>query len=125
MTSATAHRAAHSRAKGRSTAAAAMRATRHAGAATARDFESLISDIEDLLTSTVDSVGEQAVAARTRLQKSLAQAKDLLADDVESISAHGLEAASAADDFVRSRPWQVIGLAALAALGAGFLLSRR
>jgi ElaB/YqjD/DUF883 family membrane-anchored ribosome-binding protein len=124
MTSATAHRAAHSRAK-RSNAADAVRHARHAGSATARDFESLISDIEDLLKTTVDSVGEQAEAARSRVQKSLAQAKDLLADDVESISAHGLEAASAADDFVRSRPWQVIGLAALAALGAGFLLSRR
>jgi ElaB/YqjD/DUF883 family membrane-anchored ribosome-binding protein len=125
MTSATTHRAAHSRAKGRSSAADAARATRHASAATARDFESLIGDIEDLLRSTVDSVGEQAEAARTRVQKSLAQAKELLAEDVESISARGLEAASAADDFVRSRPWQVIGLAALAALGAGFLLARR
>jgi ElaB protein len=78
-----------------------------------------------LLKSTVDVVGEQAAEARSRLQKSLAQARDRLADDLESITDHGRDAISAADDFVHTRPWPVIGLAALAAVTAGFLLSRR
>ncbi len=60
-----------------------------------------------------------------RLQKSLVQAKGRLAQDVTSMSAHGRKAASAADDYVRSQPWSVIGLAALAAFSAGFLLTRR
>ena len=125
MTSMTAGRASHGSAKRRNGGAGAARATRRAAVESVHDFHSLISDAEALLKSTVDVVGEQAAEARSRLQKSLAQARDRLADDLESITDHGRDAKSAADDFVHTRPWPVIGLAALAAVTAGFLLSRR
>ncbi len=125
MTSVTAGRAGHGSAKRRNGGAGAARATRQAGVESVQDFHSLISDAEALLKSTVDVVGDQAAEARSRLQKSLAQARDRLADDLESITDHGRDAVSAADDFVHTRPWPVIGLAALAAVTAGFLLSRR
>jgi ElaB/YqjD/DUF883 family membrane-anchored ribosome-binding protein len=44
---------------------------------------------------------------------------------MDSISERGKEAAVAADDYVHNKPWQVIGVAAVAALAAGFFLSRR
>ena len=103
----------------------AARATRQAGLHAVKDFETLFADAEALLHSTVDVVGDQATQARARLQRSLGQAKDRLAEDLESLQEHGLEAVSAADDFVHRRPWPVIGIAALAAISAGFLLSRR
>jgi ElaB/YqjD/DUF883 family membrane-anchored ribosome-binding protein len=109
----------------RNAGAKAARATRQAALESAKDFHSLISDAEALLKSTVDVVGDQAAQARSRLQKSLLQARDRLADDLESITDHGRDAVSAADEFVHERPWPVIGLAALAAVTAGFLLSRR
>jgi len=125
MTSVTAGRAGHGRANGRSAGVKAARATRQAALESAKDFHSLISDAEALLKSTVDVVGDQAAEARSRLQKSLAQARDRLADDLESITEHGRDAIAAADEFVHDRPWPVIGLAALAAVTAGFFLSRR
>jgi ElaB/YqjD/DUF883 family membrane-anchored ribosome-binding protein len=125
MTSVTAGRAGHGSAKRRNGGARAARGTRHAAVESVQDFHSLISDAEDLLKSTVDVVGEQAAEARSKLQKSLAQARDRLADDLESLTDHGRDAVSAADEFVHNRPWPVIGLAALAAVTAGFLLSRR
>ncbi len=125
MRSVTAGRAGHGSASRRNAGAKAAQATRRAGVQATRDFETLFADAEALLHSTVDVVGEQASQARARLQKSLVQAKDRLAEDIESIQEHGLEAVSAADEFVHLRPWPVIGIAALAAIGAGFFLSRR
>jgi ElaB/YqjD/DUF883 family membrane-anchored ribosome-binding protein len=125
MTSVTAGRAGHGSANRRNAGARAARATRQSALESAKDFHSLISDAEALLKSTVDVVGEQAAEARSRLQKSLAQARDRLADDLETLTDHGRDAVAAADEFVHERPWPVIGLAALAAVTAGFFLSRR
>ena len=125
MRSVTAGRAAHGSANRRNAGAKAARATREAALESAKDFHSLISDAEALLKSTVDVVSDQAAEARSRLQKSLAQARDRLTEDLESITDHGRNAVSAADEFVHERPWPVIGLAALAAVTAGFFLSRR
>jgi ElaB/YqjD/DUF883 family membrane-anchored ribosome-binding protein len=122
MTSVTAGRGS---AKRRNAGARAARATRQAALESAQDFHSLIADAEALLKSTVDVVGDQAAEARSRLQKSLLHARDRLAEDLESITDHGRDAVSAADEFVHNRPWPVIGLAALAAVTAGFFLSRR
>jgi ElaB/YqjD/DUF883 family membrane-anchored ribosome-binding protein len=125
MRSVTAGRGGHGSASRRNGGSRAARATRQAGLHAVKDFETLFADAEALLHSTVDVVGDQASQARARLQKSLVQAKDRLAEDIESLSEHGMEAVSAADDFVHRRPWPVIGLAALAAISAGFFLSRR
>ncbi|HEY4341299.1 MAG TPA: DUF883 family protein [Steroidobacteraceae bacterium] len=125
MRSVTAGRAAHNGANRRNAGARAARASRQAALDSAKDFHSLISDAEALLKSTVDVVGEQAAEARSRLQRSMAQARDHLAEDLESLTDHGRNAVSAADEFVHERPWPVIGLTALTAVMAGFLLSRR
>jgi ElaB/YqjD/DUF883 family membrane-anchored ribosome-binding protein len=125
MTSVTAGRAGHNGANRRNAGVKAARATRQAALESAKDFHSLISDAEALLKSTVDVMGDQVTEARSRLQKSLAQARDRLTDDLESITDHGRDAVAAADEFVHERPWPVIGLAALAAVTAGFFLSRR
>jgi ElaB/YqjD/DUF883 family membrane-anchored ribosome-binding protein len=125
MTSVTAARSHHGRSSRRNGAADPMRATREARAALAKDFQTLISDAEELMHVTADSVGEQAAAARVRMQKSLSQVRDRLSDDMESLTERGREAVSAADDYVHRRPWQVIGVTAVAAAVAGFFFSRR
>jgi ElaB/YqjD/DUF883 family membrane-anchored ribosome-binding protein len=125
MTSVTAGRAGHNSANRRNAGVRAARATRQAALESAKDFHSLVADAEALLKSTVDVMGDQAAEARSRLQKSLTQARDRLADDLETLTDHGRNAVSAADEFVHERPWPVIGLAALVAVTAGFFLSRR
>jgi ElaB/YqjD/DUF883 family membrane-anchored ribosome-binding protein len=101
------------------------RATRQSRAAVARDFQTLIADAEQLLQSTADSVGDQAAAARGRLQESLTRARERLTEDMESITERGREAVAAADEYVHDRPWRVIAITAVAAAAAGFFLSRR
>jgi len=59
----------------------------------------------------------------------LAAVVDPLADSIMDASDTWLRkaqyAARSADDYVRARPWQAVGLVALMGLTAGFLLSRR
>jgi ElaB/YqjD/DUF883 family membrane-anchored ribosome-binding protein len=125
MTSATAGRNGHGTASRRSNGARSVQAARRAARGATQDFQTLFADAEALLHSTVDVVGDQAKQARERLQESLNDAKERLADDIESLTDRGREAASAVDDFVHVRPWPVIGVAALAAIAAGFILGRR
>ncbi len=125
MASVTAGRNGHGTGSRRSTGARSAQAARRAARGATQDFQTLFADAEALLHSTVDVVGDQAKQARERLQESLAEAKERLADDIESLTDRGREAASAVDDFVHVRPWPVIGVAALAAIAAGFILGRR
>jgi len=127
MTSVAAGHATHGRGprKNANGAAQAVRATRQARAAVARDFETLIADAEHLLHSTADVVGDQAAQARARLERTLTAARDRVAEDVDSLTEHGREAVAAADDYVHRKPWQVLGVATIAAIAAGFFLSRR
>src|SRR5665213_1827536 len=125
MASVTAGRNGHGTASRRSNGSRSARAARRAARVATKDFETLFADAEALLHSTVDVVGDQAKQARERLQESLSEAKERLADDLESLTDRGREAASAVDDFVHVRPWPVIGVAALAAIAAGFILGRR
>ncbi len=46
-------------------------------------------------------------------------------DDAGSLLEKLREAATQADEFVRARPWQAIGVAALLSFAAGLLLARR
>lgn len=103
----------------------ARSSARRAARGATRDFETLFADAEALLHSTVDVVGDQAKQARERLQESLEEAKERFADDIESLTDRGREAASAVDEFVHVRPWHVIGVAAVAAIVTGFVLGRR
>jgi len=129
MTTVAAERGAHGRSTRGNGLGDALRATRRSRAAVTRDFESLIGDAEDLLHSTTDAVGDQATAARARLEKSLLQARDRLSDQMDSlterVTERGKEAAAAAGDYVHNKPWRVMGVAVVAALAAAFFLSRR
>lgn len=59
----------------------------------------------------------------------LAAVVDPLADSIMGVSGAWMRkvkgAARSADDYVRTSPWQAIGLIALVGLAAGYLLSRR
>ncbi len=46
-------------------------------------------------------------------------------EEAESLAHRAREAVNQADDFVRARPWQAIGVVALLSLAAGLLIARR
>ena len=87
----------------------------------AADLRLVISDAEALLRATVGQAGEAATAARAKMQESLESAKLKLGPLGEEVA----EKARAADDYVRANPWQAVGIAALAGIALGLLISRR
>lgn len=89
------------------------------------DLKIVVADAEELLRATASQAGEKVAAARERIQASLATAKVKLGEAERALLEKTKEAAKAAEDYVRENPWQAVGIAALAGLVLGILISRR
>ena len=89
------------------------------------DLKAVVSDSEELLAATVSAAGERASAARARVQESLRTAKAKIQGlDDEMLDRLG-DAAKATDSYVHEHPWGAVGVAAVAGLLVGVLISRR
>lgn len=84
----------------------------------AADLKLVISDAEALLRSMV---GGTTAEGRAKIQEGLQAAKLKLGPLAEEAA----EQARAADDYVREHPWQAVGIAVLAGVALGLLVSRR
>ena len=89
------------------------------------DLKVVVADAEELLRATASQAGEKVVAARERIQASLATAKVKLTDAEQVLLEKSKLAAKATDEYVRENPWQAVGVAAVAGLVLGVLISRR
>ena len=89
------------------------------------DLKVLVADAEELLRATAGQVGEKAAAARERIQASLVNAKDKLAEAERVLRDKTREAARVADTYVHEHPWPAVGIAAALGLVLGMLISRR
>ena len=89
------------------------------------DLKVVVADAEELLRATAAQAGEKVSAARERIQASLATAKVKLGEAERALLEKTKEAARATDDYVRENPWQAVGVAAVAGLVLGILISRR
>ena len=89
------------------------------------DLKVVVADAEELLRATASQAGEKVSAARERIQASLATAKVKLTDAERALLEKSKLAAKAADEYVRENPWQAVGVAAVAGLVLGVLISRR
>lgn len=104
---------------------AAREAAQETGGAAREEVQNLISDVEDL----IDRVGEAADPEVRRLRSKVAAAvqttKQSISDGADQIQRQAREAFSASDRYVRNQPWEAIGIAALAGIAVGYLVSRR
>jgi ElaB/YqjD/DUF883 family membrane-anchored ribosome-binding protein len=89
------------------------------------DLKVLISDSEELLRASAGQAGEKIAAARERIQASLATAKVKLGEAERAALEQAKKAARATDEYVQDNPWQAVGIAAVAGLLLGILISRR
>lgn len=89
------------------------------------DLKVLVADAEELLRATAGQVGEKAAVARERIQASLLNAKDKLADAERMLRDKTLLAARATDAYVHEHPWPAVGIAAALGVVLGMLISRR
>ena len=89
------------------------------------DLKVVVADAEELLRATASQAGEKVTAARARIEASLATAKVKLSDAERALLEKSKLAAKATDEYVRDNPWQAVGVAAVAGLVLGVLISRR
>ncbi len=93
------------------------------GTAATDEVQNLIADVEDLM----DRVGEAADPEIRRLRAKVADAvistKRSIAAGADQVQRHAKDAFDASDRYVRNQPWEAIGIAALAGIAVGFLVS--
>lgn len=82
------------------------------------DFKVVVEDAEELLKATASSVGEKTAVVRKRIEENLREAKGKLAQAESIVIDKTKEAAEVTDAYVRTNPWQAVGIAA----GLGFLI---
>lgn len=88
------------------------------------DLKALIDDAEELLRATASQAGEQVAAVRRRIEASLKDGKETLADAEELLYDKTRDAAEAAHDYVQKNPWSAVGIAAAVGLALGLLIRR-
>ena len=91
----------------------------------AGDLKAVIADAEELLKATTGATGERISAARARAEETLRAARQKLAGLDDVVVDQAKEAARAADEYVREHPWGAVGIAAVAGLLLGVMISRR
>jgi ElaB/YqjD/DUF883 family membrane-anchored ribosome-binding protein len=89
------------------------------------DLRLVVSDTEELLKATASQTGERVTAARTKAEESLRAARAKLASAEAAMAERTKAAAKATDDYVHENPWKAMGVAAVAGLLLGALISRR
>ena len=86
------------------------------------DLKNLVTDAEELLKATASQAGEKVAEARQKIEQSLIEGKNALADAEKTLRQKSKEAADLADDYVRDNPWSAVGIAAGVGLVLGLLI---
>ncbi len=90
-------------------------------------FQELLAGTEDLLRSTASYTGSEIEAARARLKRQLAEARDSAGDWEDQALDRARRAKAYADEYVHENAWKSVGVATLVGvlLGCCLLANRR
>ena len=89
------------------------------------DFKVVVADAEALIQATAAQGGEVLSLAREKATESLRIAKEKMAEAQVALTARGKVATAVTSEYVRRRPVEALGVAAIAGLVIGLLISRR
>lgn len=89
------------------------------------DLKTVVNDAEALLKATAGQAGEKMSAARARAEASVRAARERMSEMQDDVLAQTKEIAEEADAYVHKNPWQAVGLAAVAGIIVGLMISRR
>jgi ElaB/YqjD/DUF883 family membrane-anchored ribosome-binding protein len=90
-----------------------------------RDVRAMVDDAEALLRHAVRDAGEGYDDARSRLERSLKNARTELEGVEHAVIDNARRAKQATDEYVHQHPWQSMGIGAGVGLLLGMLISRR
>jgi ElaB/YqjD/DUF883 family membrane-anchored ribosome-binding protein len=86
------------------------------------EFDSVISETEQLLKSAAGAGQEQAAVLRTKIEQRLADATQRLARLRDDASDQAAAVAQATDRYVKDDAWRALGIGAAAGAIAGLVL---
>jgi ElaB/YqjD/DUF883 family membrane-anchored ribosome-binding protein len=86
-----------------------------------QDLKEVVRDGEELLRAGVEDLGERGAAAREKLAAALEVAKETQ----RRLQQKAMAGARAADTFIRTNPYQAIGIAFGVGMLLGLVASRR
>lgn len=89
------------------------------------ELTKLLADIDDLLSRAAVAADIDVASLRRRVAWKLSSAASTLAEGGKRVGATARDAARATDGYVREKPWQAVGAAAIAGAAIGFVLARR
>ena len=89
------------------------------------DFQSVMADIDSLISATATKTEGEATVLRDRIRDKLDTAKEHIVDVQREAVEHARKAAAIADDYVQDHPWQAVGVAAAVGVMVGVLIGRR
>lgn len=88
-----------------------------------KEVRSVLAEVENLYETSVDNGTDQAKALKAKVQDKLSRAKSQLLDLESSVVDKAKETAARTDELVREQPYYAMGVAALAGVALGVLLS--
>jgi len=89
------------------------------------DLKAIVGDADALLTDIASATSEELAVARQSIEAKLANVKTRIDDARLVVTRKACGAAEATSEYLSENPWKAIGVAALAALVAALLVSRR
>ena len=89
------------------------------------DLSAIVADADKLIKDMAGLTSEEIALARNSIEAKLDAARTRLDDARIVVTRKACSAAEATSEYLSENPWKVIGVAALAALVAALLASRR
>jgi ElaB/YqjD/DUF883 family membrane-anchored ribosome-binding protein len=89
------------------------------------EVEQLIADVEALIDRLGDPKDPATAQLCTRVAEAVARARAAVSERAAQVQRQTRDALQAGDAYVRTQPWESVGVAAVAGLVVGMLLFRR
>ncbi|NIY46052.1 stress response protein ElaB [Cedecea colo] len=89
------------------------------------DLTLLSETLEEVLRSSGDPADQKYIELKERAEQALNDVKARVSNASDTYYYRAKQAVYRADDYVREKPWQGIGVGAAAGLVLGLLLARR
>jgi ElaB/YqjD/DUF883 family membrane-anchored ribosome-binding protein len=89
------------------------------------EVEQLIADVQALIDRLGDPKDPATAQLCTRVAEAVARARRVVNERAAQVQRQTRDALQAGDEYVRTQPWESVGVAAVAGLVVGMLLFRR
>ncbi|MDF7676322.1 DUF883 family protein [Neisseriaceae bacterium ESL0693] len=86
------------------------------------EVRSVLNEVEDLYSSSIDNGSEQSKELKERFMEKLNQTKGKLREVESSVVDTARATVERTDELVREKPYYAVGIAALTGLVAGLLI---